>query len=46
VAGVLELVAQQPPPPLPQPLKTMRVLREEPDRARQQVVELERVAAP
>ena len=46
VAGVLELVGDDPPPPLPQPREPVRVLGEQPHRAREQVVELQRVAAP
>ena len=46
VARVLELVGHDPPPPLPQPRQPVRMLREQPDRAREQIVELERVAAP
>ena len=46
VAGVLELVGQQPSPPLTQPREPVRVLREQPHRAGEQVVELERVTAP
>ena len=46
VAGVLELVGQDPPPSLPQPDEPVRMLDEQPHRAREQVVEVERVAAP
>ena len=46
VAGVLELVGQKPPPSLPQPRQPVRLLTQQPHRKRQQVVELERVAAP
>ncbi len=45
VACVLELVRQKPSPPLPQPRQPVRVLVDQPDRAGEQVVELERVAA-
>ena len=46
VTGVLELVGQDPSPPLAQPRQPVRMLGEQPDRAREQIVELERVAPP
>ena len=45
VAGVLELVGQQPPPSLAKPREPVRVLAQQPHREREQVVERPRVAA-
>ena len=46
VTRVLELVGQDPSPPLPQPRQPVRMLGKQPDRAREQIIELERVTPP